>query len=108
MSKHGGRRQGAGRKPGILTTKTREIAEQAIQGGITPLDYMLAILRDPTLKPEDRFEAAKAAAPYVHPRLAAVEHSGDKDNPLAFAVLSGVPSVTDADDDDQRPTAPSH
>ena len=108
MSKHGGRRQGAGRKPGALTTKTREIAEHAIQGGITPLDYMLSILRDPNVKAEDRFEAAKAAAPYVHPRLAAVEHSGDKDNPVSFAVLSGVPSVTDADDDDQRPSAPSH
>ena len=38
---------------------------------------MLKILRDENQNPDARFEAAKAAAPYVHARLAAVEHSGD-------------------------------
>lgn len=70
---HGGARPGAGRKPSALTTKTREIAEKAIEGGITPLDYMLEILRDTTLEMAPRFEAAKAAAPYIHPRLANVD-----------------------------------
>jgi triphosphoribosyl-dephospho-CoA synthetase len=74
---HGGPRKGAGRKPG-QTTKLNETArQQALEGGITPLAYMLTILRDETISTEDRFEAAKAAAPYVHARLAAVEHSGD-------------------------------
>lgn len=41
-----------------------------------PLDYMLSMLRDEKLEPAARFEAAKAAAPYVHAKLAAVEHSG--------------------------------
>ena len=44
--------------------------------GITPLDYMLQRLRDDALDPDARFEAAKAAAPYVHPKLANVEHGG--------------------------------
>lgn len=75
----GGARPGAGRKPGALTTKTREIAAQALEGGISPLDYMLQILRDDSLETAQRFEAAKAAAPYVHPRLANVDAnmSGD-------------------------------
>ncbi len=74
---HGGPRKGSGRKPG-QTTKLNEAArQQALEGGITPLAYMLTILRDEKNSTEDRFEAAKAAAPYVHARLAAVEHSGD-------------------------------
>lgn len=49
---------------------------QALATGISPLDYMLTLLRNDRLPSSDRFEAAKAAAPYVHARLAAVEHSG--------------------------------
>lgn len=37
---------------------------------------MLNILRDREATTADRFEAAKAAAPYVHPRLAATVLSG--------------------------------
>ncbi len=87
---HGGARKGAGRKPGALTTKTREIAEKAIEGGITPLDYMLEILRDIGANKADRFEAAKAAAPYIHPRLSAVDAS----------VEGGLHIVIDDRDDD--------
>lgn len=82
----GGARRGAGRKPGAATTKTREIANAAAEGGITPLEYMLEVMRKEPgdeMEPREylaasmmRFEAAKAAAPYIHPRLAAVEHSG--------------------------------
>jgi len=81
-TKHGGKRRGAGRKPGSATRRTREIADKAASSGLTPLDYMLNILRDESMDTESRFEAAKAAAPYVHPKLASVEHKGDADNPL--------------------------
>jgi hypothetical protein len=82
----GGKRANAGRKVGSATKKTREIAEKAMAEGITPLEFMLDIMRTEPDGIEDaklladmqvmRFEAAKAAAPYIHPRLAAVEHSG--------------------------------
>jgi hypothetical protein len=72
----GGKREGAGRKPGVPNTKTKELVEKVEASGLTPLNYMLAILRDEALSREDRFEAAKAAAPFVHAKLAAVEHSG--------------------------------
>jgi hypothetical protein len=45
--------------------------------GVTPLEYMLTIMRDEAADEAKRLDAAKAAAPYVHPRLAAVEHSGE-------------------------------
>lgn len=70
----GGKRPGAGRKPSALTQKTREIAEQAIEGGITPLDYLLSVMRNEGLDMKERVDAAKAAAPFVHPRLNAVDH----------------------------------
>jgi len=62
-----------GRQKGVANKRTREIADAAIAQGLTPLEYMLAVLRDETVEPERRDEMAKAAAPYLHPRLAAIE-----------------------------------
>lgn len=84
-SGRGGARPGAGRKKGGANRKTREIADRAAQEGLTPLEFMLQIMRSPSdhedpriqaAREAMRFEAAKAAAPYIHPRLAAVEHTG--------------------------------
>jgi hypothetical protein len=46
-------------------------------GLLTPLDYLLSVLRDPGRPEKERFEAAKAAAPYLHARLSSVDHSGE-------------------------------
>ncbi len=69
----GGKREGAGRKPGALTTRTREIAERTAETGITPLDFLLSIMRDDTQEQAVRIDVAKAAAPYAHPKLAAID-----------------------------------
>ncbi len=74
---HGGKRPGSGRPKGAATKKTREIADTAAAQGITPLEYLLSIVRDESLERPERVDAAKAAAPYVHPRLATVEQKGD-------------------------------
>jgi hypothetical protein len=47
-----------------------------LAAGITPLKYFQGLLEGTLAFDEVKFEAAKAAAPYVHARLAAVEHSG--------------------------------
>jgi hypothetical protein len=87
----GGARKGAGRPKGAATKRTREIADKAAEEGITPLEYMLQIMRRPTAHEDPKvevareslaFEAAKAAAPYMHPRLAAIEHSGPNGGPI--------------------------
>lgn len=55
--------------------------EQAVkEGGMTPLEYLLSVFRNEESDSKERLDAAKAAAPYVHPRLAAVEHSGEIGN----------------------------
>lgn len=65
----GGKRSGAGRKQGSVTRKTREVAARVMASGLTPLDYLLQVMRDPEASPPERLDAAKAAAPYCHPRL---------------------------------------
>jgi hypothetical protein len=92
----GGKRPGAGRRPGTLSKKTvarQQLASAAVERGITPLDLMLKRMRfhnavaDREVGKGDRadqgiigealraaHEAAKDAAPYVHPRLSAIEH----------------------------------
>lgn len=80
----GGRRPGAGRKKGSATKKTRAVANRVAREGITPLEVLVAAMR----KHYDDGELDKAAsiaadaAPYCHPRLAAVQHSGNPRQPI--------------------------
>jgi hypothetical protein len=46
MPKIGGKRPGAGRKPGSANRRTREIADAASFSGVTPLEWMLSVVRD--------------------------------------------------------------
>ena len=69
----GGARSGAGRKRGSVTKKTTEIAQRASEGGVTPLEYMLKVMRDSKNPLGVRMDAAKASAPYIHPRLSSIE-----------------------------------
>lgn len=88
MSARGGKRPGAGRKPGSANVRTREIADRVAAEGKTPLEVMLDIMRR-ALEGEDderALEAAKAAAPYVHPRLSSVEASGPNGGPIQSLV----------------------
>lgn len=70
---HGGARPGAGRKRGSLTRKTTEIAQREAASGITPLEFLTKVMKDRKRPIAMRIECAKAAAPYMHPRLSNVE-----------------------------------
>lgn len=95
----GGARPGAGRPLGSATKKTRAIADKAAAEGITPLEVMLKAMRgfvdaaEKAAKGKDSVSevlrlmseasaVAKDAAPYMHPRLQAIEHSGPDGKPL--------------------------
>jgi hypothetical protein len=79
----GGARPGAGRQKGSPNKRTAETQKAVEESGITPLEFMLQIMRQEPGEIEDerialdimamRFEAAKAAAPYVHAKLSSVE-----------------------------------
>ena len=81
----GGYRPGAGRKKGAAEVRTRRIANQLAREGLTPLEVMIATMRELWLHaesaatPAERLERQRAAcavardaSPYIHPRLAAV------------------------------------
>jgi uncharacterized protein YehS (DUF1456 family) len=81
----GGARAGAGRKKGAIQKRSRAIAEKEISSGrVTPLEVILKAMH--THYDAKEFDAAavfaKDAAPYMHPKLQAVMHSGDKENPV--------------------------
>lgn len=82
----GGARTGAGRKAGATTTKTRDIANKAADEGLTPLEFMLSVMRDTGAERSERLDMAKAAAPYIHPRLSSIEASGPDRTPLVPTV----------------------
>lgn len=77
----GGVRKGAGRKAGVPNKKTAAVQHAVESSGITPLEYLLTVMRDPGGEPRERLNAAMGAAPYVHAKLANIsvqaEHSGE-------------------------------
>jgi hypothetical protein len=83
----GGKREGAGRKKGALTERTRKIAENATASGESPLEYMLRVMRDPAADESMRADMAKSAAPYVHPRLASTQLTGGDGGPLTVEIV---------------------
>ena len=76
-----GRKTG-GRKKGSRNKRPRELIERIEASGLVPLEYMLSVMRDESAPPERRDEMAKAAAPFVHPRLQTTKVQGDRDAPL--------------------------
>lgn len=75
MAQHGGKRPGAGRKRGSPNKATQEQRKAVEASGITPLEYLLGVVRNESADPVMRMDAAHKAAPYVHPKLSAVDHS---------------------------------
>lgn len=75
MASHGGKRAGAGRKKGSANKFDEQARKMAAESGILPLEFMLNVMRDEEQDFATRFDAAKAAAPYVHARLASVDQT---------------------------------
>ncbi len=96
----GGARRGAGRKAGGRNRATieRELRARAgvaaaLNGGPLPLDVILAKMNgDPSIT-DGQFQAAVAAAPYVHPRLASTDTTVKSDN--VHRVISDEPMTAE-------------
>lgn len=93
MKQRGGARKGAGRKAGAITKRTRQAAEQVIQRGLTPLQVMVEAMESAYNNGDLRGAAALAekAAPYVHPRLSAVNAQTQVTGQLQIQVVSDFP-----------------
>ena len=91
----GGYRPGSGRKKGSTTRLNRSTAEQLATGGVMPLTVMVETMRL-LWAADKKLEAcaiAEKAAPYMHPRLSAVEHSGDVKQTYVIRAPAPVASV---------------
>ena len=75
---------GSGRKKNSPNRATKERQARVAATGITPLDFLLEVMRDEEADLEVRLEAAKTAAPFVHARLASVDF---KDAPKSPAEI---------------------
>ncbi|TIN80716.1 hypothetical protein [Mesorhizobium sp.] len=86
----GGKRKGAGRKPGAATKRTRAIADKATAEGLTPLEVMLKAMRAHVKndKLDEAASIAKDAAPYMHAKLASIQHTGRGGGPIQTVDLS--------------------
>lgn len=86
----GGKRTGAGRKAGAATKRTRAIADKATAEGLTPLEVMLKAMRAhvDNNKLDEAASIAKDAAPYMHAKLASVQHTGPRGGPIQTVDLT--------------------
>ncbi|MBY0297751.1 MAG: hypothetical protein K2X71_17245 [Methylobacterium sp.] len=93
-----GERRG-GRKKGSINKRTAERMKAIAAGGAMPLEIMLGAARTLWAKAhegeiidldmvERAGSLAKDAAPYVHPRLASVAHTGPNNGPILTADLT--------------------
>jgi hypothetical protein len=67
-----GVKTGGGSRKGKPNKATAAQARAVAESGQTPLDYLLDVMRNGE-DPAMRLDAAKAAAPYVHPKLQPVD-----------------------------------
>ena len=75
--KRGSKNPNAGRRRGSLNRLTRVVAAEFARTGLLPHEILLRICQGRRiagfrLTTDDRIKAAKAAAPYYHPRLRAI------------------------------------
>lgn len=82
-----GERRG-GRQKGTPNKASAEREKQIAASGMTPLDFMLKVMRDRRKPVDMRLDAAAKAAPFVHPKLASIIHKGDSKQPIVVAGIN--------------------
>jgi len=77
-----GHPKSGGRQKGTHNKSTVANVEKIKASGLTPLEYMIQCMHDESFPPDFRIDAAKAAAPYIHPKLTSVELKGNPNEPI--------------------------
>jgi hypothetical protein len=83
------RQKTGGRKKGTPNKATAAFMAEVAASGKTPLEVMIDNMRT-FYADGDRMaaqECAKDAAPYIHPKLQAIEHSGDQ-KPIRHIIIA--------------------
>lgn len=63
--------------------------------GLTPLDFVMRLMTNPGVADETRLDAAKAALPYVHPRLKQLEVIDERDTRSPQEITTALEAVLD-------------
>jgi hypothetical protein len=92
---HGGKRDNSGRKKKAVTTEDWKGPDLPEGKNLRPLDFWLAILRDPNAPFDLRMQAAKEAMPFMHAKPAPARDDGQTD--LANAPGAGDDWTHDLD-----------
>ena len=99
-----GRKTG-GRQKGTRNRATEEARAAAAATGVLPLDYMLSVMRDPATDHKRRDAMAMAAAPYLHPKLSAIDAklspAAPDQAPRKMVIEFVVPSADHTRDDQE-------
>ena len=75
----GGKRNGSGRPKGAINLAMRDVLSAAYASGEMPIAYMLRVMRDEKAREIRRDEMAKAAAAYLHTKLARIPSDDDEE-----------------------------
>ena len=73
-----------GREKGTPNRATSDMRREIAESGEMPLEYIVRVMRDETVEQSRRDHMARAAAPYLHPRLSVVEHNDETNTQFVF------------------------
>ena len=79
-----------GRPKGSRNKIMGKTSAEIIAGGESPLEFLVRTYQDVTNEYPMRLDAAKAAAPYLHPKLANHTITGDVDIGIRSVLIQGV------------------
>ncbi len=91
-----------GRPKGSRNKASAKREAEIEASGLTPLGFMLDILRDKEASMEDRKWAAQHAAVYVHPRLAQQQFKGPDGGNIVVQIVRFTDVEEEAADEAQR------
>ena len=81
-----------GRPKGSGNKFTKDVSEM-LEGNQSPLEFMLSVMNNSDNDQRERLDAAKAAAPYIHARIAHIEMKAEINQPQY--VISAEPMTED-------------
>ena len=84
-----------GRVKGVPNKATAAKLQAVTASGLTPMDFMLKVMRDEAEDLDKRLDAAKSVAPYVHPKLAPVDATDGGSQKYRLEVVTNVPRSED-------------
>ena len=90
----GGARENAGRPAGNVNRRSAEVIAKALAEGITPVEFMLKLVRDDTADAKERAGAAEKSAPNLHPRPAPLERTVEIELPDT-STIDGIGQALD-------------